>query len=60
MSRMWRCGDVCGCSHIEWDDETLFVGEEYTVETNESWGGEGNVKIDHLAFNDHYTITQYP
>lgn len=60
VSSMWYCGDVCRCSHIEWNDEPLIVGEEYEAETSENWGNTDTVRIDNLKFNVDYSIVSYP
>lgn len=55
---MWYCGDVCRCSHTEWETESLNVGEEYQV--YESFSFEEAIKLDGLVFKRDYEITQYP
>lgn len=58
VSHMWYCGDVCRCSHTEWETESLNVGEEYQV--YESFSFEEAIKLDGLVFKRDYEITQYP
>jgi len=62
VSRIWDCGDVCRCQHIEWEAEVFLAGDEADAVNGDevTWGQAGVVDVSDLKFGKDYTIIEFP